>query len=71
MVCANITLIKLTGLELGIFLFWFGMVYKLQLVNYSHKTVLKYTRSSHMATAMAFVYAFPGLAHIVKPHLDY
>ena len=61
--------IQMTPLLPGIFLFWFGVVYQLQLVSYmyGHKTILQYARRSHSDTSVASVYVFQ-VWHVQSGH---
>ena len=51
---------------IGHFLFWFGAFYELRLVSYGFKTVSEDTLRSRSLTSRIL-----GMAHIVRPHLDY
>ena len=48
----------MTALLPGIFLFWFGVAYELQLANYGLKTVSKDTLHARLSTFGASVYVF-------------
>ena len=60
-----------TALPLGMYLFWLGEVYKLEVASYGLKTTSK-TIYVHLRMLPGFSHNnCVGLAQIVRPHLDY
>ena len=60
----------MTCLLPGIFLFSFGTAYELRLMNYGLETVSK-VASRAVVDFWGFCSIISGVAHIVRPHLDY
>ena len=57
----------MTALLPGIFLFWFGVVYQLQLASYGHEAIPQCARCSHSDTFVASVYVF-WVWHVQSGH---
>ena len=73
-VCMRIYTYQTTALLLVIFLFWFGLVYKLRLVSYGHETVSDclQRRSARLVVGfLGFCSIIPDVARRVRPHPDH